>query len=289
MLSKFKYILNESLRGFLNAWTPVVLSTVTIGISLIIITLSFYSYLLFINYSNSFTLDYKLEVFFKSDISYSDAENLYQEILTNDEISGGEFIDKDKSSKKFKEYFNENVEDILDGNPLPYSAQYTIKENYRFADSLFTFSNRIKKNKDVDSVLYDKEILLKTYSIINRIMAVFSIIGFCIVIISIILVSNTTRLMIHSKKDNISILSLMGATNLLIRIPFLLEGFIQGLIGSGFSIFLLFILKKIIEYIFSPIIIPYDNNIHFLIILNIILGAMLGLVGSKRAVSKYLP
>ena len=77
--------------------------------------------------------------------------------------------------------------------------------------------------------------------------------------------------------------------NLLIRIPFLLEGFIQGLIGSGFSIFLLFILKKIIEYIFSPIIIPYDNNIHFLIILNIILGAMLGLVGSKRAVSKYLP
>ena len=289
MLSKFKYILHESLRGFLNTWTPVVLSTITIGISLIIITLSFYSYLLFINYSNSFTLDYKLEVFFKSDISYSDAENLYQEILINDEISGGEFIDKDKSSKKFKEYFNENVEDILDGNPLPYSAQYTIKENYRFADSLFTFSNRIKKNKDVDSVLYDKEILLKTYSIINRIMAVFSIIGFCIVIISIILVSNTTRLMIHSKKDNISILSLMGATNLLIRIPFLLEGFIQGLIGSGFSIFLLFILKKIIEYIFSPIIIPYDNNIHFLIILNIILGAMLGLVGSKRSVSKYLP
>ena len=289
MLSKFKYILHESLRGFLNTWTPVVLSTITIGISLIIITLSFYSYLLFINYSNSFTLDYKLEVFFKSDISYSDAENLYQEILINDEISGGEFIDKDKSSKKFKEYFNENVEDILDGNPLPYSAQYTIKENYRFADSLFTLSNRIKKNKDVDSVLYDKEILLKTYSIINRIMAVFSIIGFCIVIISIILVSNTTRLMIHSKKDNISILSLMGATNLLIRIPFLLEGFIQGLIGSGFSIFLLFIFKKIIEYIFSPIIIPYDNNIHFLIILNIILGAMLGLIGSKRAVSKYLP
>mgnify|MGYP001200532447 FL=1 len=81
----------------------------------------------------------------------------------------------------------------------------------------------------------------------------------------------------------------MGATNLLIRIPFLLEGFFQGLIGSGVSIFLLFIFKKIIEYIFSPIIIPYDNNIQFLIILNISLGIMLGLIGSKRAVSKYLP
>ena len=95
--------------------------------------------------------------------------------------------------------------------------------------------------------------------------------------------------MIHSKKENINILSLMGATNLLIRIPFLLEGFIQGLIGAGVSISFLFILKKVIEYVFSPIIIPYNNNVHFLIILNITLGAMLGLIGSKRAVSKYLP
>ena len=74
-----------------------------------------------------------------------------------------------------------------------------------------------------------------------------------------------------------------------IRIPFLLEGFIQGLIGAGVSISFLFILKKVIEYVFSPIIIPYNNNVHFLIILNITLGAMLGLIGSKRAVSKYLP
>ena len=289
MLSKLKYILHESIRGFLNAWTPAILSIITIGISLIIITLSFYSYLLFINYSNSFTLDYKLEVFFNSKLSHTEAKSIYDKILIKESISSGQFIDKEKSSKKFKEYFNEDVEDILDENPLPFSGQYTIKEGYKSVDSLFILSQRIKDIDGVNSVLYDKEILLKTYSIINKIMAVFLIIGFCIVIISIILVSNTTRLMIHSKKENINILSLMGATNLLIRIPFLLEGFFQGLIGSGISIFLLFILKKIIEYIFSPIIIPYDNNIQFLIILNISLGVMLGLIGSKRAVSKYLP
>ena len=289
MLSKLRYILYESIRGLLNTWTPAILSTVTIGISLIIITLSFYSYLLFINYSNSFTLNYKLEIFFNSNLSYPEANNLYDKILMDEAIKDGQFVNKEKASKKFKEYFNENVENVLDGNPLPFSGEYTIKEQYRFADSLFVLSKRIKDMDGIDSVLYDKEALLKIYSIINKIMAIFSIIGFFIIIISIILVSNTTRLMIHSKKENINILSLMGATNLLIRIPFLLEGFIQGLIGSGVSISFLFILKKIIEYIFSPIIIPYSNNLHFLIILNIILGAMFGLIGSKRAVSKYLP
>ena len=289
MLSKLRYILHESIRGLLNTWTPAILSTVTIGISLIIITLSFYSYLLFINYSNSFTLDYKLEIFFKSNLSYPEANNLYDKILMDKAIKDGQFINKEKASKKFKEYFNENVENVLDGNPLPFSGEYTIKEQYRSADSLFILSKRIKDIDGIDSVLYDKETLLKIYSIINRIMAIFSIIGFCIIIISIVLVSNTTRLMIHSKKENINILSLMGATNLLIRIPFLLEGFIQGLIGAGVSISFLFILKKVIEYVFSPIIIPYNNNVHFLIILNITLGAMLGLIGSKRAVSKYLP
>lgn len=289
MLSKLRYILHESIRGLLNTWTPAILSTVTIGISLIIITLSFYSYLLFINYSNSFTLDYKLEIFFKSNLSYPEANNLYDKILMDKAIKDGQFINKEKASKKFKEYFNENVENVLDGNPLPFSGEYTIKEQYRSADSLFILSKRIRDIDGIDSVLYDKETLLKIYSIINRIMAIFSIIGFCIIIISIVLVSNTTRLMIHSKKENINILSLMGATNLLIRIPFLLEGFIQGLIGAGVSISFLFILKKVIEYVFSPIIIPYNNNVHFLIILNITLGAMLGLIGSKRAVSKYLP
>jgi len=288
MVSKIKYILYESIRGFLHAWTPALLSTITIGISLIIISLSFYSYLFFINYSNSFTLNYKLEVFFDNKISYSGAIVIHDDILNDRAIVKGEFVDKEKSSRKFKEYFNENIEDILGGNPLPFSGQYIIKERYKTVDSLLVLSNKINKIPGVNSVLYDKEILLKVYNIINKVMAVFSIIGFCIVIISIILVSNTTKLMIYSKRDNISILSLMGATNLLIRIPFLLEGFIQGLIGSGISIFLLFLLKKIIEYIFVPITIPYDNNIHFLIILNIILGTMFGLIGSKRAVSKYL-
>ena len=110
MLSKLRYILHESIRGLLNTWTPAILSTVTIGISLIIITLSFYSYLLFINYSNSFTLNYKLEIFFNSNLSYPEANNLYDKILMDEAIKDGQFVNKEKASKKFKEYFKRLVQ-----------------------------------------------------------------------------------------------------------------------------------------------------------------------------------
>ena len=120
-------------------------------------------------------------------------------------------------------------------------------------------------------------------------MTAFSIIGISIVVISIILVSNTTRLMIHSKKDSINILSLMGASNFFIRIPFLIEGVFQGLIGATISIILLFSLSNLLEYIIAPSIVLVNNNFQFVILLNISLGVLFGLIGSKRAIAKYLP
>ena len=80
----------------------------------------------------------------------------------------------------------------------------------------------------------------------------------------------------------------MGATNFFIRIPFLLEGLFQGLIGSLISISILLILKNLVEYIFIPITTTNDYNFQLIIILNFSLGIMFGLIGSKRAISKYL-
>ena len=139
MISKIKFILHESLRGFFYAWTPAVLSCITIGISLIVISVSFYSYILFVNYSDSFTDNYQLDIFFESGLSLESSKNIYDKILIHESISNGEFIDKDKSSQKFKEYFDDSIETLLGENPLPYSGQFLIKQDYRNPDQ-FSFS-----------------------------------------------------------------------------------------------------------------------------------------------------
>ena len=288
MISKLKFIINESFRGFFYARTPILLSSMTIGISLIVISISFYGYLLFMTYSGSFNNEYKIEVFFEDKIDKGDSEKLYNSILEFEGIIGGEFIDKDKSAKIFSSYFSQDIEDLFGSNILPFSGQFFIDKNYRNIDSLTILTNRINLLGGIDTVHYDKQILYRTYVMINNVMTGFSLIGFCIVIISIILVSNTTRLMIHSKKDNIKIFSLLGATNLFIKLPFLLEGIIQGIFGACISVFILFIIKSIVEYILNPFVLYYDANIQFILILNFVLGGVLGFFGSKRAISKYL-
>ena len=288
MISKLKFILVESFRGFYYAWTPALLSCITTGISLFVISVSFYSYILFVNYSDSFTNNYELDVFFDESLSLESAKQLYNQILLHPTISSGEFIDKEKSSDKFRDFFNSEIESLLGENPLPYSAQLYIKDKNRLPDSLLVISTDLSKIEGVSSIQYDKEILIRVHSILNKAMTAFSIIGIAIVVISIILVSNTTRLMIHSKRDSIQILSLLGATNLFIRVPFLIEGILQGLIGSFISIISLIILRDTLEYIFIPLIIINDYNFQLIIVLNFSLGIMFGLIGSKRAVSKYL-
>ena len=288
MISKLKFIFHESIRAFLYARTPVILSLITIAISLIVISISFYGYLIFIKHSSSITNNYSLEVFFDSDLDFESSKDIFNKISTYDAITSGEFIDKNKSSIKFHEFFNEKVEDILGENPLPYSAEFFTSDKYRNLDSLVVFSNYLENFDGIDEVYYDKQVIVRIYNLLNRVMMAASIIGFCIVLISIILVSNTTRLMIYSKKENIKILSLMGATNLLIRIPFLLEGAIQGFLGALMSILFLFIIKFFVEYALSPFSIVFDSNFQFIIILNLGLGVALGFIGSKRAVKKYL-
>jgi len=288
MLSKIKFIIFESFRGFFYAWTPALLSCITIGISLFVITISFFSYFLFITYTDTVTKDYELNVFFNESTSLENAEKSFNEILSLPSIKNGEFINKKKSAKKFKTYFSSNIEDLLGENPLPYSAEFNISQNNRNLDSLLIISENLKKINTVDIVKYDQEILIRFENIINKLMTTFSIIGIAIVVISIILVSNTTRLMIHSKKESINILSLLGATNLFIRVPFLIEGVIQGLFGASMSIVSLYFLKILLEYIFVPLVLVNDYNFQIIILLNLGLGVIFGLIGSKRAVSKYL-
>ena len=288
MISKIKFIIAESFRGFFYAWTPALLSCITIGISLFVITISFFSYFLFITYTDTVTKDYELNVFFNESTSLENAEKSFNEILLLPSIKNGEFINKKKSAEKFKTYFSSNIEDLLGENPLPYSAQFNISQNNRNLDSLLMISEKLKKINSVDIVKYDKEILIRFENIINKLMTTFSIIGIAIVTISIILVSNTTRLMIHSKKESINILSLLGATNLFIRVPFLIEGIMQGLLGASMSIASLYFLKILLEYIFVPLVLVNDYNFQLIILLNLGLGIIFGLIGSKRAVSKYL-
>ncbi len=82
---------------------------------------------------------------------------------------------------------------------------------------------------------------------------------------------------------------LLGATNSFIRFPFVIEGIIQGIIGAGLSLLILYLLSSLQNYLLEPLVkLPLVEPSN-LVLYNIVFGLVLALIGSFRGISKYLP
>jgi len=289
MITKLLFLFSESFRALFRAKLPAAISSITIAISLVIFSLAYFSYVNLLGYSYKFKSKYRIEVFFHSDLAIEDARELFNTILISDGIEQGEFIDKEKASELFKSYFYEDVHDIIGENPLPMGGRYDIATDYRNSNKMHRMVREIRRLEGVDVASFQQGIISRVDSIVENILGISMVFGIAIFIIAVILVSNTIRLIIHAKQETIETMHLLGATNGFIRFPFVVEGIIQGLLGAGFSLLILYLLRSLQAYLLEPLVtIPLVEPAN-LIAYNFIFGLLLSLIGSYRGISKYLP
>ena len=289
MITKLIFLLTESFRALFRAKLPAAISSITIAITLVIFSLAYFTYVNLLGYSYKFKSKYRIEVFFQSDLNTNEARDLFNTILISDGIEQGEFINKEKSADLFKLYFHEDIIDIIGENPLPMGGRYDINVDYRNSEQMSSMVRDIRRLSGVDVASFQHGVISRVDSIVENILWVSMVLGMIIFIISLILISNTIRLIIHARQEAIETMHLLGATNSFIRFPFVAEGIIQGLIGAGFSLLILYLLRSLQSYLLEPLVrLPLVEPSN-LIAYNIIFGLMLALIGSYRSISKYLP
>ena len=289
MITKLIFLLAESFRALFRAKLPAAISSITIAITLVIFSLAYLTYVNLLGYSYKFKSKYRIEVFFQSDLNTNEARNLFNTILISDGIEQGEFINKEKTADLFKLYFHEDIFDIIGENPLPMGGRYDINVDYRNSEQMSSMVRDIRRLAGVDVASFQHGVISRVDSIVENILWVSMVLGMIIFIISLILISNTIRLIIHARQEAIETMHLLGATNSFIRFPFVIEGIIQGLIGAGFSLLILYLLRSLQSYLLEPLVrLPLVEPAN-LITYNIIFGLMLALIGSYRGISKYLP
>jgi cell division transport system permease protein len=289
MISKLLFLLSESFRALFRAKLPAAISSITIAIALVIFSLAYFSYVTLLGYSYKFKSKYRIEVFFHNDLATDDARELFNTILISDGIEQGEFIDKENASELCKSYFHEDINEIIGENPLPMGGRYDIATDYRNSNKMRRMVREIRRLEGVDVASFQQGIISRVDSIVENILGISMVFGIAIFIIAVILVSNTIRLIIHAKQETIETMHLLGATNSFIRFPFVIEGIIQGVLGAGFSLLILYLLRSLQAYLLEPLVnIPLVEPAN-LIAYNFIFGLLLALIGSYRGISKYLP
>jgi len=289
MITKLLFLLSESFRALFRAKLPAAISSITIGIALVIFSLAYFTYVNLLGYSYKFKSKYRIEVFFQSDLNADKARDLFNTILISDGIEQGEFINKEKAAELFKSYFHEDINEIIGENPLPMGGRYDIAVDYRNSTQMRSMVLDIRRLEGVDVASFPQGVISRVDSIVENILGVSMAMGIAIFIIAVILVSNTIRLIIHARQEAIETMHLLGATNSFIRFPFVVEGIIQGILGAGFSLLILYLLRSLQSYLLEPLVnLPLVEPAN-LIAYNIIFGLILALIGSYRGISKYLP
>ncbi len=224
-----------------------------------------------------------------------EAKAVCEEIAKLDNVASVEFISKEEALESVKntmldgqdEYFE--FLDEENGNPLSDGARIHLNDMATFNETV----ERIKTVKGVNSTQSQGDMAERINAIKNGIgIAGAWIIGI-LLIISLVIVSNTIRVTMYNRKLEISIMKAVGATNSFIRIPFVVEGVFIGLISAVLSEGVVYFCYRVAtETIVSTLdrnqIIPFESAALMLLAIFAIIGVFAGIFGSAIMIGKYL-
>lgn len=222
-------------------------------VSVLIIGFSFLVIGIFLALSNNLTYlgqqlsnNLAISFFLDRNLKPGDLEEIKNQILASELVDQVTYVSSADALARFRSNFPELQEiiDNLKSNPFPPSFEVKLKEKILSLQAIVYFMEKIKSLKGVTDVQFNQEWVEKMESLSRIVQAVGFFLGGILILASFFIISNVVRLNVFARKNEIEILRLVGATNTFIRIPFLLEGFVLGLLGSLVSLFILFILIK---------------------------------------------
>lgn len=270
------------------------------SISCIAITLVLVAVSVILSYNvNSFTSDIEKDVtivaFLDKEVTQEQINEIQTQISNLDNIASIEFESKQQLIDEMKEE-NADLENILnqyDEETNPLQDTYLVKvENI---EEIGKTAGEIEALEGVSIVKYGEGMVEDLVNVFDVVKNITYIVVIGLVLVTAFLISNTIKITIQTRKREIEIMRLVGASNAFIKLPFFFEGLLLGALGSIIPIIsccygYMYLYERFGGQLFTPIIKLVNPD---LIILNIILfviviGVVVGALGSYRAVRRYL-
>ena len=286
--SSVKYLLTE---GFRNVWKNWMMSIASIGVLVLCLLLTGAAALFSINITsalNSIESQNSVTIYLKDEID-TEAATLIGELLKSlENIADCSFYSKEEAVEKYKDELGSIFEGIKDKNPFPHAFHVTLSDISRYKGTV----EKIMQIDGIDSVVNRSELFEKLTKFDKLVSASGIFIVIVLGLVSLFILSNTIRLTMYSRRFEISIMKSVGATDWFVRIPFIVEGMIIGIISAIISATALkFLYDIIINYINKMI--PFSHIPFRSVSLSIFLsfvaaGIAFGLIGGLISISKYL-
>lgn len=295
-ISTFFYTLKQGVVNiFRNKWFSLA-SIATISACLFLFGLFYTVIANFQNIIQNAEEGVAVYVFFDEDATQEEMAEIGDMIRMRDEVSRADFVSADDAWASWApENIGEDYEEIYTENPLVGSDNYEVyMKDVAQQQELVTWLESIPKVREVRR----SDTVATTLTGVNAIVAYVSVGIIAILLaVSIFLISNTVVIGISVRKQEIEIMKYIGATDFFVRSPFVIEGILIGLVGSGIPLAAIYVLYiKAMEYVtmeFPALVdlmqfLPVEGLFRTLLPISLGLGAGIGFLGSFITVRKHL-
>ena len=288
--------IRDAFKSVIRNFSLSIASISCITITLIVVALSVVLSLNVENFTESIRKDVTVVIFLDNDVTKNEIENIEKSIYKTNNVAELTFKTKEQTASEFGKE-NPAFESIVNSwkngeNPLLDSFMLKVNNIEKIEDTV----KEIKKIDGVNNVNYGEEIvrqLIVVFKVVEK-ACLWAVVA--LVLVTSFLIANTIKLTIYSRKTEIEIMRLVGASNTAIKMPFVIEGLFLGIIGSIIPICLT-IYGYVALYNFfdgkmfaSPLakLIPPSQFIYTTSLLLLVIGILVGMFGSYRAVRKHL-
>ncbi len=247
------------------------------------------------NFAESIRKDVTVVIFLNSDTTEEKRNEIEKEIRATKNVEELTFVSKEKTAESLKD--NDTFKGIIETwtnetNPLLDSFMLKVKN----IDDIKTTVNVIKNINGVKTVNYGEDMIDQLITVFKVVEKASIFIVVALVVVTAFLIGNTIKLAIFSRKREIEIMRLVGASNVSIKVPFVIEGLFIGMLGSiipiilsvyGYTSLYNFFKGKLFGSSLAKLV-PPTPFMYYISLVLLAIGIVVGMIGSYRAVRKYL-
>jgi cell division transport system permease protein len=199
------------------------------------------------------------------------------------EVARVDYLSNEQALERARKEMGEFA-DVFEAGVLPASIEVHLRPGMRSPAVVKSIADRIRTYRFVDDVRYGEEWVEKLYRLRNIATVAGIALGVAFAAVAVIIIGATIRMTVLARAKEISIMRLVGATDMFIRLPFLIDGLVKGVLGGLLALLFVWVANRVVnEYFIQTV--WFDREMIFV---GVVAGAFMGVLGSLVSVGRHL-
>jgi cell division transport system permease protein len=294
MIGQLLYFLRRALRNMRYSPVLTAASIFTVGVALALLAFFAIAVLNVQRLTTTWAAELAVVAYLEQPPEGAVLTRWLNEIRAYPEVADVTYVSRQEAYQRFKRRLG-NDADLLDGlgaDVLPASLEIRLKPELRQETTAVV--ERLSRNKAFGELHYGREWLERFEAFLLLLRTIASTLGGFLVLAALVIVANTIKLTLYARQDELEAMTMVGATALFIKLPYLIEGALQGLFGGILALSISFVAFRVVlkESLGNLLLLTGVDTIHFLPpswqFLLVVAGALIGLLGSLLALRKFV-